>query len=66
MVGIAEDTPRQPTPPLALLWVGNGLGAPVAKTPSAGPKTTLGRPTTMKKVAGTPPKLFGGGGVFGG
>jgi hypothetical protein len=33
-------TPVLPAPPLALLCVGSESGAPVAKTSSAGPKTT--------------------------
>jgi hypothetical protein len=35
--------------PLALMSVGSGLGAPTAKSASAGPKRTLGRPTRSKK-----------------
>jgi hypothetical protein len=35
-------------PPLALLWVVSGLEAPIAKSASAGPKTTLKRPTRKK------------------
>jgi hypothetical protein len=45
---------HQSAPPLALLWVGSGLGVLATEMPSVGPKTTLGRPTTTKKMAGTP------------
>jgi hypothetical protein len=51
--------------PLALMSVGSGLGAPTAKSASAGPKRTLGRPTRSNEKRRNPTRPLGGGGILG-